>query len=73
MALQKELIAQARKTAPVEVPEEEINPELFEAVNNLVKNRIHEISSVVTRKHGTAALRNSSMRRGSSGRAFPGI
>ena len=44
VALQKELIAQARKTAPVEVPEEEINPELFEAVNNLVKDRIHEIS-----------------------------
>jgi polyribonucleotide nucleotidyltransferase len=44
VALQKELIAQARKTAQVEVPEEEVNPELFEAVNNLVKNRIHEIS-----------------------------
>jgi len=44
VALQKELIAKVGKTAKEEYPEKEINPEIMEAVKELVKDRIHEIS-----------------------------
>ena len=44
VAMQRELMAQSGKTGTVEVPEIEYDPEMVEAVNSLVKDRIHEIS-----------------------------
>ena len=60
VALQKELIAKVGKPPKEEYPKKEINPEIMEAVNELVKDRIHEISFSGNKKEryrGLDALR----------------